>query len=48
MGIRTESRAHRIGGLIGEGLAVLAAGVLLGIAGAWVAIQSARLLLVLA
>ena len=45
---QAESRAQRIGGLIGETLAILAAGALLGCAGAWVAIRIVGALLVLA
>lgn len=48
MNTRTESRAQRIGRLIGEALAVIVAGVLLGCAGAWVAIRIVGALLVLA
>lgn len=44
---QAESRAQRIGGLIGEALTVIAAGALLGTLGAWTAVQIARLLLVL-
>ncbi len=34
------SRAYRVGQVIGQALAVIVAGVLLGIAGAWVAIRA--------
>ncbi len=48
MSTRTESRAFRVGGFIGQVLGILLAGAVLGIIGAWVAIRIVGALLVLA
>ncbi|MFO1508509.1 MAG: hypothetical protein U1F31_01920 [Steroidobacteraceae bacterium] len=39
MSTRTESRAFRVGGFIGQVLGILLAGAVLGIIGAWAALQ---------
>lgn len=47
MSARIESRAHRVGQVIGQALGILLVGSVAGTIGAWVALQLARLLFAL-